>query len=202
MWQALFSPIGILLLLAFLISFGLTNFEGIFGLYALNRYNYGTLQVGGLLTFMGVLSALAQGVLIGPLTEKLGETRLLLVAVIGCVIGYILMLFANNLPLLLLTTGFFIVNNALLRPVVSSMTSKQATMGQGIAMGLNNSFMSLGRSVGPLWSGFVYDINTSFPYISGAIILLVGFFVTMFKIGAPAPQPLDETHDSTFTQLP
>ena len=50
MWQALFSPIGILLVLAFLLSFGLTNFEGIFGLYALERFNYGPQQVGLLLT--------------------------------------------------------------------------------------------------------------------------------------------------------
>jgi DHA1 family multidrug resistance protein-like MFS transporter len=201
MWQALFSPIGILLVLAFLLSFGLTNFEGIFGLYALDRYNYGTLQVGGLLTFMGVISALVQGVLIGPLTKRLGEARVLLIAVFGCVIGYILMLFAESLPMILLTTGFFIVNNALLRPVVSSMTSKQSTIGQGVAMGLNNSFMSLGRSVGPLWAGFVFDINTSLPYISGAIILVVGFFVTLFKIGTPAIQKLEESKDITYTQL-
>ena len=36
LWGALKSPIGILLFMAFLLSFGLTAFEAIFGLYALN----------------------------------------------------------------------------------------------------------------------------------------------------------------------
>lgn len=35
MWRALLSPIGFLLIFAFLVSFGLTNFEVVFGLYAL-----------------------------------------------------------------------------------------------------------------------------------------------------------------------
>ncbi|MES0360868.1 MAG: MFS transporter, partial [Anaerolineales bacterium] len=46
-------------------------------------------------------------------------------------------------------------------------------------MGLSNSFMSLGRIVGPLWAGFVYDINLIFPYISGAAIMVVGFLVSL-----------------------
>lgn len=41
MWKALAGRIGFLFLLAFLLSFGLTNFEGVFGLYALERFGYG-----------------------------------------------------------------------------------------------------------------------------------------------------------------
>jgi DHA1 family multidrug resistance protein-like MFS transporter len=41
LWQALYSPIGFLLVLALLLSFGLTSFEGVFGLYALERFGYG-----------------------------------------------------------------------------------------------------------------------------------------------------------------
>jgi MFS family permease len=50
------------------------------------------------------------------------------------------------------------------------------------AMGLNNAFMSLGRSVGPLWAGLIYDINLSYPYRSGTIIMLVGFVISKFKL--------------------
>ena len=85
---------------------------------------------------------------------------------------------------------------------VAKHCAQRTAQGQGIAMGLNNSFMSLGRSVGPLWAGIVYDINTSFPYISGAIILLVGFFVTFFKMGAPAAsRAIDESKDASYTQV-
>lgn len=41
LWQGLLGPMGILLFLAFLLNFALANFEGIFGLYAQQRFNYG-----------------------------------------------------------------------------------------------------------------------------------------------------------------
>jgi DHA1 family multidrug resistance protein-like MFS transporter len=44
-------------------------------------------------------------------------------------------------------------------------------------MGLNNSFNSLGRIAGPIWAGFAFDLNYSYPYLSGALIMLVGFVI-------------------------
>ncbi len=179
MFAALRSPIGILLVLAFLLSFGITNFEAIFGLFALEKFDYGPRQVGVILTMIGIISAIMQGGLTGPLTKKWGETRIIQASLIGSVCGFLLMLGAFNYPTVLLTVGFFILSNALLRPAVSSLTSKRAPGGQGVALGLNNAFMSLGRIIGPAWAGFVFDINIHFPYISGAIILLAGFLVSL-----------------------
>jgi DHA1 family multidrug resistance protein-like MFS transporter len=49
-------------------------------------------------------------------------------------------------------------------------------------MGLSNSFVSLGRIVGPVLGGLVLDINLSLPYISGAVIMLGGFAFSLFSI--------------------
>ena len=46
-------------------------------------------------------------------------------------------------------------------------------------MGLSNSFMSLGRIVGPLWAGFAFDMNFDYPYLSGAAILFIGFLISL-----------------------
>ncbi len=46
-------------------------------------------------------------------------------------------------------------------------------------MGLSNSFMSLGRIVGPLWAGFIFDVNFDYPYLSGTAILFIGFLVSL-----------------------
>ncbi|MBE9474851.1 MAG: hypothetical protein IMY85_08155 [Chloroflexi bacterium] len=46
-------------------------------------------------------------------------------------------------------------------------------------MGLSNSFMSLGRIAGPLWAGFVFDLNLIYPYISGAVTMLIGFIISL-----------------------
>ena len=199
MSKALFSPIGILLVMAFILSFGLTNFESVFGLFSLERHGYGPQRVGTILTVIGLSSVLMQGVLTGPLTKRWGEVALLRISLIGSAIGFILMLMANNYVSVLITVTIFVLSNSLLRPVVSSLTSKRSTSGQGAAMGLNNSFMSLGRIAGPLWAGFIFDINFHYPYISGSIVMLFGFLVSILWLARedtpPAelsPQPISD----------
>ena len=198
MWKALWGPIGFLLVLSFLISFGMTNFEGVFGLYALERYGYGTKQVGVILTVIGLVSALVQGFLTGPLTKRFGENRVIQASLVGSAVGFGLMLMATNFTGVLVTTVIFMLGNTLLRPAVSSLISKRADQGQGIAMGLSNSFMSMGRIVGPVWAGFALDMNLSLPYISGAVVLALAWVWTWFSMSArrgdetqPAPECVD-----------
>ncbi|MFN2184293.1 MAG: MFS transporter, partial [Anaerolineae bacterium] len=158
---------------------GLTNFQGIFGYYALKKFGYGTEEVGWILTVMGVVSAVTQGALTGPLTKRWGEAAVIKVTLLASAVSFGLLLAANNLPAILVTTGLFTLPNALLRPAVISLTSKQATSQQGVAMGLNNSFNSLGRIAGPIWAGFAFDLNYSYPYLSGAAIMFVGFLIAL-----------------------
>jgi DHA1 family multidrug resistance protein-like MFS transporter len=179
MVEALASPIGLLLLMAFLMSFGLTNFEGIFGLFALERWGYGTREVGLLLAFIGVVFALVQGVLTGPLTKHFGEAAIIKASMLASAIGFPIMLLAADLAGIMLTISFFILSNAMLRPAVSSLTSQRATVGQGVAMGLNNSFMSLGRITGPLLAGMLFDADIRLPYLVGGAVMLVGFMISL-----------------------
>jgi DHA1 family multidrug resistance protein-like MFS transporter len=179
LWQALFGPLGVLLLMAFLVSFGLTNFQGIFGYYALKKFGYGTEEVGWILTVVGLVAALTQGVLTGPLTKRWGEATIIKVTLLTSAGTFGLLLMANSLATVLLTAGLFTLPNAVLRPAVISLTSKHAGGRQGAAMGLNNSFNSLGRVVGPIWAGFAFDLNYNLPYLSGAVIMFVGFLVSL-----------------------
>jgi DHA1 family multidrug resistance protein-like MFS transporter len=153
--QVLFGPIGFLLLLAFLLSFGLTGFEGIFGLYALKLYGYGPERLGTIFVLIGVVSAIMQGVVNGPLSRRWGETHIIQVSLLVCAIGFVLMLQADTFYEVLLTVSFFIISSSLLRPALSSLISKRTPLGQGKTLGLNSSFMSLGRVFGPVCAGFL-----------------------------------------------
>jgi len=89
------------------------------------------------------------------------------------------MLLATDLITVILTSSLFVLANAMLRPAVSSLISQRTTQGQGVAMGLNNAYMSLGRVIGPLWAGIVIDVNLFFPFITGAIIMLIGYIASL-----------------------
>ncbi len=179
MWNALFSSIGFLFVLAFLHNFALTNFEGIYAYYAEARYGYDTQTIGAILTSVGLVSAVVQGVLTGVVTRKWGDAAVVKASLFASVFGFLLMLTARTLPTVILTTSLFILSNAMLRPSVSSLISQRAESGQGTVMGLNNAYMSLGRVAGPLWAGTALDLNLSFPFLTGAVIMLVSFVASL-----------------------
>jgi DHA1 family multidrug resistance protein-like MFS transporter len=182
LWQALFGPIGLLMFLLFLVSFGLTNFESVFGLYAAQELGYGPGRVGTILAVVGLVSTLGKAILIGPLTRRWGEAPIIKVSLAASAAGFVVLLLATTYPGVLLATGVFILSKTLLRTVIIAMASKRASAGQGATMGLSNSFMNLGRIVGPLWAGFIFDVDVRYPYLSGAAIMFFGFLIGLIWV--------------------
>jgi DHA1 family multidrug resistance protein-like MFS transporter len=185
LWQALCSPIGILLGLLFLVSFGLTNFEAVFGLYAAERLGYGPDRVGMILMVVGITSTIGKALFIGPATARCGEASIVKASMLASSFGFVVLLLANSYLTVLLATGLFILSKTFLRTALLSLASRQTSSGetqdvragQGAVMGLGNSFISLGRIIGPVWAGFIFDINASYPYLSGAAIMFTGFLM-------------------------
>ena len=176
------SPLGLLFLLTFISTCGLMIFANVFGLYALERFSYGTQEVGVMMMVLGLVSALAQGALAGPLTARWGDERIIKSGLLLTAIGFILMLLANTTLTILLTTALFGLGTALQVPALSSLTSKRATVPQGVAMGLSNSFVSLGRIFGPVLGGTIFDVNIFLPYLSGSAIMGIGFLVSLVTL--------------------
>jgi DHA1 family multidrug resistance protein-like MFS transporter len=179
MLEALTGPIGVLLFLAFLLSFGLTNFEGIFGLYAAQEYLYQPREVGIVLTVIGLTSAIMQGAVTGPATKRFGEVRVIRVSLFATSLGFVLLTLPRTFPQVLLACTFLVFSNSMISPAVSSLISKRTDRPQGVTMGVTNSFMSLGRIIGPLWAGFVFDIGANLPYLTGAAIMMAGFIISI-----------------------
>jgi DHA1 family multidrug resistance protein-like MFS transporter len=178
--RVLLSPAGLLLLLIFIMSFGMTNFQGMIGLYVVDKFAFNTKQVGTIWMLMGVILIVAQGGRVGPLTKRLGEWYLIKIGLLGGAIGFVLVAFAVDYTTTLLALGFFILALALIGPALNSYISIFAGEHQGTVMGLNSAMNSLGRVVGPLWGGYIYGINLEYPFFSGAATLLIGLLVSLF----------------------
>jgi len=179
LWRALTSPIGILLAMLFLVSFGLTNFESVFGLYGAEKLGYGPERVGTILVVVGVVSTLGKATLIGPLTKQWGEAAIIKASLLASSVGFVVLILANRYVTVLLATGFFILSKTFLRTALLSLASRRSTVGQGAVMGLGNSFINLGRIVGPIWAGFLFDVRMEYPYISGVAIMFIGFVISL-----------------------
>jgi len=201
LWHALFSPIGVLLFMVTFFSFGLTNFEAIFGLYALEKFGYGPERVGTILMVVAIVSTIGKALLTGPTTKKWGEVKVIRGSLIAGSVGFIVLLLANTYPTILLSTGFFILSKTLLRPAALALISKRAPQGKGAMMGLSNSFISLGRILGPIWAGFVFDINVDYPYLSGSIIMFIGFLISLVWVSEIKKSSMAEEVHATLDPL-
>jgi DHA1 family multidrug resistance protein-like MFS transporter len=174
------SPMGVLFALTFISTCGLMVFANIFGLYGLERFNFGTEEVGLVMMALGLVSAVAQGLLAGPLTARWGDVRIIQAGLLASVLGFALILLANSLLTILLAVAFFGLAVALQSPALSAQVSKRTVLPQGVSMGMSNAFISLGRIIGPLFAGALFDINILLPYLGGSAIMGIGFVVSMF----------------------
>jgi DHA1 family multidrug resistance protein-like MFS transporter len=188
-WHAvrgiLLSPAGALLLLIFLIAFGLASFQGIIGLYVIQQLGFLTTQVGALWMVMGAVMILVQGALISPLTRRLGEVTLIRLGMLGSAVGYGMILLAGDFASLLLAVGFLTLFLALVGPALNARISHYAGEHMGGLMGLNSTATSLGRVLGPLWAGPLFDLEQRYPFLGGLGVLLIGFIVSLFGLRQP-----------------
>jgi DHA1 family multidrug resistance protein-like MFS transporter len=178
-WRALFSPIGPLLVLTLLVTGGLMIFYGILGLYALERFGYGTSEVGVIFTVLGLVSAVGQGVLVGPLTKRFGDSAVIKAGFLLSAITLLTVMLSGQYVPLLITIGLFSLANALLIPSLTSLTSKRTTLEQGVTMGLSNAFVSLGRIFGPTLGGLVFDLYWGLPFVTASVVMLIGFLLSL-----------------------
>jgi DHA1 family multidrug resistance protein-like MFS transporter len=175
------GPTGFLMAMAFLLAFALANMESVLSLYGGQHFSMGPSEVGLLMGGMGLVSVIEQGVVIGPLSRKFGETRIIEGGLLVSIAGFIGMALAVNKPWLVVSALVFNMGNVLLAPSVTSLISKRTRDGQGAAMGMNNSFQALGRGIGPLWAGFAYDMTATLSFWTGALVQLIAL-IYAFKV--------------------
>ena len=170
-----------LILTFFLVILAFAGMESTFALWALGQFGWGPRQVGYIFAYVGVLSAILQGGLIGRLARSFGEERLLLggLGLIG--IGLITMPLAHNLPVLLLATAALALGMGLTQPSLNSLISRRAGREeQGEVLGVSQSAGSLSRVLGPAAAGFFFaEFGRNAPFLWGAALVAAAFLLAL-----------------------
>ena len=176
-WTTLKSPLNSLFLVAFFTTFSFAGLEATFPLFIEKGWNYGQREMGWMFAIIGVIVVPLQGGLLGRLINRFGERRLILVGMVLNAVGMALLSgpswFAPT-SFLMLASYLTIagIGNQLIRPTNTSWISKQTHIGQGTAIGIMDAFLSLGRILGPLLGGWLYE-QDAYPYPVLAGILLI-----------------------------
>lgn len=132
-------------------------------------------QMGYMFAYVGLLTVVVQGGLVGRLVSRFGEGRLIFAGTFFCIIAFAMVPWvtrATFIPFELISFALLALANGCITPSVTSLLSKSASVGEvGQVLGVNQSFGSLARASGMAMSGFLYGINFHLPFMSSAAIM-------------------------------
>lgn len=176
-WTAFQGSNQMLFFLQLFISLSMAGLEATYAYFVAERAGLGTREVGFIFMIMGFAGAIVQGGMIGPLTKKFGEGKIIQGGIIVSAIGFGLILFTTDFITAAVFITIFGLGNGVIRPSVSSLLTKHSTGGHGSVTGLLSSFDSFGRIVGPPLGGWLFLIGINLPYLSGILLSIVALFI-------------------------
>lgn len=180
--RALKHPnLGILFGVFFIVTLSFANMETTFVLFTEEKFGFDSMTNGYLFAYIGIISATIQGGLIGRLSQRFGEKRIIVFGTLLLATGFVLFPLTQMLWDFLIALAMISIGIGLINPSIFSLVSKNATTDeQGGILGINQSFSSLGRIGGPLWAGFFFDtFGSAWPFWSAAIAIYLASVLSL-----------------------
>jgi DHA1 family tetracycline resistance protein-like MFS transporter len=168
-----------LLAIFFLTILAFAGMESTFALWAMAQLGWGPAQTGYLFAYVGLLSAVMQGGLIGRLTALFGEEKLLIAGLASIAAGLLVLPLSRDLPLLLVATSGLALGMGAMQPSLNSLISRRAgATEQGEVMGVAQSVGSLSRVLGPLLAGALFaGFGRESPYLCGTVLVVAAALI-------------------------
>lgn len=176
------EPYFLSLIIVFVSSFGLANYETVFGLFVDHRFGFTAKDIAFIITFGSISGAVVQVTIFGWILKTFGEEKVVSFCLIVASLSVVLTLVVHKYWLIVLVTFIVFLSIDILRPTISTQISRMADNQQGYIAGLNSAFTSLGNIAGPVIAGFLFDINVTYPFLSASIVLLLCFVLSLRAI--------------------
>jgi len=164
--------ISALMLLSLVTTTAFATFESTFAQFVSVRLGAGASTVAWFFVFVGVCSAVVQGVLVRRLVARFGEARLVVAGAVLLIAGFLGLRAADSVPVLLLVIAAIALGLGVTTPTLSSLVSKRSTAAeQGEILGAYQSMGSLGRVIGPFGGENLYlRLGPDWPHWAAAAL--------------------------------
>jgi len=162
-----------LILLFFIATSAFAAMETTYALWTNSAFGWGPAQVGLVFLYVGLVLVVVQGALIGRLSRRFGEARLVVAGAALIALGLVALPFAVTLPRLMLVNTLLPLGMGLLNPSMTSLISKEAGADErGGVLGVAQSAASLARIIGPAVAGPLFTaFGRDAPYYASAAVM-------------------------------
>ncbi len=177
---------GSILVTRFFFGLAFAIFQTIFSLYALAKFNLTARDTGFVLTYVGVLSVIVQGFLVGRLTSRFREDILITASVVLMGISLLGWALAPSVLWLYIIMTPTALSGGLLNTLLSSTLTKAVTPQEiGGILGLSAAVESSTRIIAPLLGGvLLQQIGAWAPGAFGAVVMTgvsIFVFITIYN---------------------
>lgn len=173
-----------------LYTIAITQLEATFAFLMMDRFNYDAQNVAYILVLMALIMVGVQGGLIRRLAPKYGERKLLLVGVVLLGAAFLFVPGSPTVKFILIPLCVASLGRGISQPSFLSLTSQLAEKSsRGAVMGVFQSSASLGRVLGPISAGALYDWHLPYPYYFAGLLLLI-VFLWGLTLAKPLPTNL------------
>ncbi len=172
-------------LISFLVMFGFTMFSQFFQVFLIQKFDYSQYNIGRLLAYFGIWSALIQGGLVRRLAKKYKPESILKISLLMMSSSILLLIIPDKSWYLYITMALIAISQGITSPNVTALVSNLADDSvQGEVLGINQSVQALAQSVPPVIGGLTVAFNMNLPIILASIVVLIAWiaFINIFKV--------------------
>jgi predicted MFS family arabinose efflux permease len=177
-----------LLIVWALAPFAFAGYTVALPLFANTTFGWHERDLGFLFTVIGVTAALVQGWLFGRLVRLTGDRALLILGLFGMAAAIVAVPFLSGVPVLYGWTVVLSFSQSVFAPAATGMVSVLAGPAeQGTVLGVAQSLSALGRLLGPVATGALYDrAGPMTAFVGAAAVMAIGGLVAF---GVPRSDP-------------
>lgn len=180
-------PLSLLLTVYFLSISSFAAMTATLALYAERAFGMGAAEMGWVLTASGGVTVVVRGLLLGPLVARFGEPKTARLGAASLALALLLVPMLPGRWWLALVVVFYAGGAGTLFPSLASLVSRATHADvQGAILGGSQMIGGLGRVVGPLWAGLVFEmIAIEGPFLIGGAIVASAALLA-FRIPPPS----------------
>lgn len=168
------------LVIVFVLSFGLANYETVFGLFVDHKFGFTPKDIAFVLTFGSIAGAVIQVTAFSWILNRFGENKVISIALLSSGLFILLTLLVHGYWAIVTVTFIVFLSMDMLRPAVGTQLSRLADESQqGFVMGMNSAYTSLGNIAGPIVAGVLFDLNINLPYGAASLVLVLCFVLSL-----------------------
>ncbi|SRR6266576_5181933 len=180
-----------LMLAWFMAAFAFAGYTVALPLWTGAKFGWRERELGWFFTLIGATAAIVQGGLFGRIAKRTGDRRLVIAGGFGMAIAIGVVPALRTVPVLYVFTFVLAFSNSIFVPAATGLVSILAEpTEQGTVLGAAQALSALGRLMGPIVLGQVFDVVSPVAaFVAAGLIMVVAATATI-RLPEDHPRPV------------